>query len=87
MTAFDQLSSKELHDRAVELAKQRHDLKFFWRLIEEIPAAEVVAKNLPEAQAEVQHLSSWLYDLIHSGDGALAEALRPIFIEYLKHYG
>jgi hypothetical protein len=36
---LDQLSSRELHDRAVKHARRHLDVKFFWNLIERLPAA------------------------------------------------
>jgi hypothetical protein len=36
---LDQLSTRELHDRAVRRAEKHLDLKFLWSLLERIPAA------------------------------------------------
>jgi hypothetical protein len=88
MTTFeelDQLSSNELHDRAVGLAKHRHDIRFFWKLFESIPEARAMTGEVEEGQADIQHASSWLLDFRHSG-GKFDEALRPFYIDYLlKH--
>jgi hypothetical protein len=83
------LSSKELHDRAVKLAEHRLDLGFLWRLIKTIPAAEAAAGNLAQAEADigVGDLVPLLHDLAHSDEGALADALRPLYIEYLEEHG
>ena len=40
---LDQLSTHELHDRAVHRAEQHLDVKFLWSLLEMIPAAETVS--------------------------------------------
>ena len=37
--ALDALPSRELHDRAVRLAQERHDVTFFWHLLKAIPEA------------------------------------------------
>ena len=82
------LSSKELHDRAVRLAEHWLDVGFLWRLLKAIPVAEAAAGNLREAQADVgvADLIPLLHDFTHAGEGELADALRPMFVEYLaKH--
>jgi hypothetical protein len=86
---LDRLSSKELHDRAVKLAEHRLDIGFLWRLLKTIPAAEAAAGNLPEAEADigVGDLVPLLHDLAHSDEGALADALRPLYLEYLEEHG
>jgi len=65
MTSFgelDRLASSELHDRAVDLAKQRHDIRFFWQLFASIPEARAIAGEVEGGQADIQHASSWLLD-------------------------
>ena len=78
------LSSKELHDRAISEAAKHADVRFFWRLFEAIPAAEASIGEHDQAEADVMTLSGRLNDLTHSGEGELAEALRPLYIEYLS---
>jgi len=88
MTTFedlDQLTSTDLHDRAVELAKHRLDVRFFWKLFESIPEARAISGEVKDGQADVQHASSWLRDF-RRGGGELDDALRPIYVAYLlKH--
>lgn len=80
---LDQLSSKELHDRAVKHAKRHLDVKFFWRLIETLPAAEAAAGNLDKANADVQSTMAHVDDITDAGEGETAELLRPLYIDYL----
>ena len=88
MTAdLESLSSKELHDRAIAEAAKSVDVKFFWRLFEALPAAEAAIGEQDEAEADVMTLSGRLNDLTHSGEGELADALRPFYIEYLSQRG
>jgi len=85
---LDKLSSKELHDRALRLAEHRLDVGFLWRLLKTIPVAEAATGNLPEAEADVgvADLVPLIHDFTHAGEGELANALRPMYIEYLaKH--
>jgi hypothetical protein len=85
---LDRLSTKELHDRAVRYAERHLDLKFFWSLLKAIPVAEAVSGDEGEADYDVQSAKGLIYDAVHSGDGRLGEALRPLFLDYLrKHPG
>ena len=81
--SLEALSSEELHDRAVAEAAKHLDVKFFWRLLEAIPAAETAIGRDDEAAQDVTTLRGRLNDLVHSGEGELAEALRPLYLDYL----
>lgn len=80
---LEALSAKELHDRAIAEAAKSLDVGFFWRLFEAIPAAEAAVGEHDEAEQDVTTLRGRLNDLTHSGEGELAEALRPLYLEYL----
>jgi hypothetical protein len=83
---LNQLSTHELHERAVRRAEKHLDARFFWTLLRTIPAAETASGDEEEADVDIQHSLSLISDAIHSGDGRLGEALRPLFIDYLaKH--
>jgi len=85
---LDKLSSRELHDLAVRRALKHVDVEFFWELLRAIPAAEASEGHDAEAGRDVTHLSVLLDDAIGSGEGDLAEALRPLYLDYLeKHSG
>lgn len=81
------LSSKELHDRAFAEAKRHADVGFFWNLLKAIPAAEAAIGEEEEAEQDVMTLRGRLNDLTHSGEGELADALRPLYVEYLLKRG
>ena len=83
---LDQLSTKELHDRAVHRAERHLDVKFFWSLLEMIPAAESISGDEGEAEYDIQFSKGLISDALHSGDGELGEALRPVFIDYLRKH-
>ena len=83
---LDQLSTKELHDRAVRRAEKHLDVKFFWSLLQVIPAAQAAIGDEGEADYDIQFSKGLISDALHSGDGALGEALRPIFIGYLRRH-
>ncbi len=80
---LDQKSSKELHDMAVHHARRHLDVRFFWRLMEALPAAEAAAGDLGSADADIQSSMAHLNDITDSGKGETAELLRPLYIDYL----
>jgi hypothetical protein len=84
---LDQLSSEELHDLAVRHAVRHLDVRFFWDLLKILPAAEVVAGEFEDAEADVFTMSAHLDDLTDSGRGDVAENLRPFYLEYLRRHG
>ncbi len=84
--ALDALSSAALHDRAVDLAKHRLDIGFFWKLFESIPEARAVTGELRGMEADIQHAWAWLIDFRQAG-GQLDDALRPLYIDYLLEHG
>jgi hypothetical protein len=84
---LDQLSSSDLHDLAVHRARRHLDVKFFWNLLQVLPAAEASAGEVLEADADVQRLSAHLDDLTDSGRGEVADALRPFYLDYLRRHG
>jgi hypothetical protein len=65
-------------------ARHHLDVKFFWNLIEMIPAAEMVAGETNEAEYDATHAASQIGEALDADeDGKLAEALRPVYIDYL----
>jgi hypothetical protein len=83
---LEKLTTKELHDRAFDEAKRRLDVRFFWNLIEYAPVAEAIAGHTRHAQADVLSLSATVQDATNSGENEVAEALRPIYIDYLRKH-
>jgi hypothetical protein len=80
------LPTQELHDRAVRRAERHLDVKFLWSLLQMIPAAEAVRGDQGEADFDIQSSKGLIKDALHSGDGELGEALRPVFIDYLRKH-
>jgi hypothetical protein len=83
LSDYDNLTSKELHDLAVRHARRHLDLRFFWQLMEVLPAAQATAGDLREAEADVAQMSAHLNDITDAGRGEVAELLRPFYMEYL----
>jgi len=84
---LDAMTSKELHDEAVRLAVKRLDVHFFLELLATIPAAEMVAGNPDEANEDVASVAKRLQDAMHADEGELADALRPLYVDYLLKNG
>jgi hypothetical protein len=84
---LEALSSHELHHLAVKRALEHADVEFFWKLLRDIPAAEASEGHDAEAGRDVTHLSVLLDDAIGSGEGDVAEALRPVYLDYLEKHG
>ncbi|MEV4113886.1 hypothetical protein [Nonomuraea sp. NPDC049695] len=83
---LESLPADELHDRAVRYAVRHGDLGFLWDLLKVIPAAEAASGHGAEAAHDLSRVSALLSDAIASGEGQLGEALRPIYIEYLRKH-
>jgi hypothetical protein len=83
---LEELPTRELHDRAIHRAERHLDVKFFWSLLELIPAAEAASGDEGEADFDIQSSKGLISDALHSGDGKLGEALRPLFIDYLRKH-
>lgn len=84
---LDALGTEELRERAVELARRKWDLRFFWKLLGLIPAAEAIAGNREASEASVAQLSGFVYQaLAAENDPKVQEALRPVYIEYLEEH-
>jgi hypothetical protein len=85
--ALDALPSEELYRLAVDRARSHLDAGFFWRLLKLLPAAEAAAGDWDDAEADVFKLGAHLDDLTDAGRGAVADNLRPFYLEYLREHG
>ncbi len=84
VTSLDRLTSSELRERAIALAKRRWDVLFFWRLLESLPAAEAAAGHIDSSNATVAQASGLFYEALSAEeDKEVQEVLRPIYIDYL----
>jgi len=85
-TDLDSLSSRELHDLAVHRALHHADVGFFWELLRSIPAAETLEGDMREAGEDLTKISALLSDALTLREGNLADALRPVYIDYLRKH-
>ncbi len=89
MTDPDRLegfSTRELHDRAVAHAVRHGDVAFLWRLLRTIPVAWAAAGRAEEAAGDLSRISALLSDALGAGEGELGEALRPVYLDYLRRH-
>jgi hypothetical protein len=90
MTLRDELETlptKELHDRAIAVAKRRVDVAFLWRLIEALPVAEAALGDEQRSMVDVLRPLALINDLFDAGEGDLGDALRPMYVDYLEEHG
>ncbi|WP_242906754.1 hypothetical protein [Actinomadura terrae] len=80
---LDELPTKELYERATKLARERRDVGFLWDLLRAIPAAAAATGEVGRAEFDLLHGLSLLEEFTHAGEGELADALRPFYIDYL----
>lgn len=83
---LEALSSPELHDLAMRYATHHLDVGFLWELLRAIPAAEAIEGQPGRTGEDMSRFSALISDALESGEGPTAEALRPLYIDYLtKH--
>jgi hypothetical protein len=83
---LDSLSSHELHDLAVHRAVHHADVWFLWQLLRAIPAAEALEGDERDSEEDMMKISALLADAYGSGEGGLADALRPLYLDYLRKH-
>jgi hypothetical protein len=83
---LEALSSRELHDRAVHLAIRRLDVGFLWELLRELPASEAASGHIGMAAADVTEVHAMIADALASGEGGIADSLRPLYNSYLEKH-
>ena len=81
------LSSPELHDRATRLAWRRLDVAFLWHLLSTIPEARAAAGEEDRSEMDIMRPLALLNDLVDADRGELADALRPLYLDYLEKHG
>lgn len=83
---LDALSSQELHDLAVHRAKRHFDAKFFYELMKNLPVAESAAGQYEKSDNDILRISAHFDDLSDSGQGEVAELMRPFYLDYLRKH-
>jgi hypothetical protein len=83
---LEALPSAELHDRATRLAWRRLDVGFLWDLLKTIPEARAAAGDEERSETDIIRPLALLNDLVDADRGNLADALRPLYVEYLLEH-
>lgn len=83
---LDALPSRELHDLAVRRARHHLDVAFLWELLRALPAGEAIAGHPDHAGADALHLSALIGDAIDADETDVADALRPLYLDYLRKH-
>lgn len=88
LTELEQLSTRELHDRATAVARSRWDVGFLWQVLRTLPAAEAAVGNTDASKAGVTYMSGLISEALaaRGSDSELQEALRPLYIDYLAQH-
>lgn len=83
---LDLLSTPELRERADAVARQHWDFSFYWELARALPAAEASIGRLEASEAGISKASGVIAEILseREGDPELQEALRPIYLDYLR---
>jgi hypothetical protein len=84
---LERLSTKELHDRALALARDRGDAGFLWKLLKALPVAEAAIGDEERSKIDILRPLALINDFFDADEGALGEALRPLYLDYLQEHG
>lgn len=83
---FDALSTEELRERAFTLARDRHDVRFFWSIMQHLPHAddaESLDASMGAYGASVDDAVSLWREFEGRDLGDAEPLLRAAFIDYL----
>jgi hypothetical protein len=83
---LERLTPQELHDRATRLAWRRLDVGFLWDLLRTIPEARAAMGDEQRSETDIMRPLALLNDLVDADRGELAEALRPLYVDYLLEH-
>jgi len=83
---LDALSTEELRERAFDLARKNHDVKFFWSIFQHLPHAddaEGLDASLGAYGASVDDAVAMWREFTGREYGEAEPMLRAAFIDYL----
>jgi hypothetical protein len=84
---LEQLTTKELYNRAIERAKHHLDVVFLWDLVKALPVAEEVIGDDERSKVDIARPLALINDFYDAGEGELGEVLRPMYVDYLEEHG
>ena len=83
---LEALPTPDLYDRATKYARRHADVRFFWQILQSLPAAEAATGNLAEGESDVHSIWSHLNDRKAAREGPVADALREMYVEYILEH-
>ena len=83
---LETLSTKELHERAIETARRHLDVGFLWKLVKALPVAEEVVGDDERSKVDIMRPLALINDFMDAGEGELGEAMRPVYVDYLAEH-
>jgi hypothetical protein len=83
---LEALSTPDLYNRATKYARRHADVRFFWQILQALPAAEATVGNLAEGESDVHSIWSHLNDRKTAREGPVADVLRPMYIDYILEH-
>jgi len=83
---LESLSTKDLHERAIETARKHLDVGFLWKLVKALPVAEELVGDDERSKVDIVRPLALINDLMDAGEGDLGEALRPLYVDYLEEH-
>jgi hypothetical protein len=84
---LDALSTEDLRERAFALARERHDVKFYWSVLRHLPDADeaAVLDGAPNSIGPTIDEAVALWRELEGRDlGEVEPLLRAAFIDYLS---
>ena len=82
---LETMTSRELHARAIGMAKAESDLDWLWHLLRSIPAAEDEIGDLEESGMDMARTVSAINGYARA-DRDLPGTLRPQYVDYLLEH-
>lgn len=82
---LESLTSRQLHERAIDLAKSEGDMDWLWRLLGSIPATEGELGELDDSGLDIASLVTAINGYLRA-DRSAEEALRPQYVDYLLEH-
>jgi hypothetical protein len=82
---LETMTSGDLHERAVAMAKAEGDLDWLWHLLRSIPAAEGQVGDLDDSGMDIASTVSAINGYTRS-DRDLPDALRSQYVDYLLEH-
>ena len=82
---LETLSSRQLRERAIDLAKAEGDIDWLWHLLGSIPSTEGQLGDLDESGLDIAGLVSAINGYARA-DRSAEETLRPQYIEYILEH-